>query len=255
METDLPHLVVVGEPTDIGVTIAYEFAAISTSAVEHLKRALSAFAEAGQNGGFVKQGVLPGKSNVNVVYSPEPRDNTVSCRLKVAEITARAFQLLRHMAAALVRENIRVSTITVTGPGRDRSVRKVPAVRDDNEDLVYPTATPYTGFELIHEEIPASRMRSCLVETTLPPSAVVMEELKNWIRPWFELLQLGAFTPPVAESAFGQSLANTVQVFDEATAEIVVDRFEASENAWNVLINMLAAFHRVKVPLSSVTII
>ena len=181
------------------------------------------------------------------------QNHTVFCSLAAEAITARAFQLLRHMAAAFRRQGVRVLRRTVANERGEPSLRQVPAVKDENEDLVYPVATPNPGFELIHEEIPASRTRRCLVEPRSSPDQS-MDTVTEWIRPWFELLELGAFTPPVAEPDFGQSIAGSVQIFDEATVEIVVDRFEASENAWNVLMNMLAALHRRKVPLHSVTI-
>ena len=96
-------------------------------------------------------------------------------------------------------------------------------------------------------------MRRCPVEPRSPPAQSV-DAVVEWIRPWSELLELGAFTPPVAEPDFGRSIARSVQIFDEATIEIVIDRFEANENAWSVLVSMLAALHRGKVPLNSVTI-
>jgi hypothetical protein len=253
VETELPILEVCADPLGAEVVLTFELAEASQPAAVHLQRAVQAFVDVGQRGGFARQSSDPGQTSVAITTPLGDRDHALYCKLEVKDITARAFQLLRHMAAASRREGVEVLRVTVADYKGERSLKPVPAASDENEDLVYPMAMLRPGFKVVHEEIPASQMRRCLVETVSSPDSL-LGDVADWLKPWFELLELGAFIPPVAEPDFGQSVGGSAQIFDEATIEVVVDRFDASENAWNVLLNMLARLHRAKVPLRQVTI-
>lgn len=257
MTSLIPLLTVQGvTPSSEEINVAFELSRpFPALAKEQLKYVSEAFILAGAHGGFPSSKVATTKSKIGLVFITEERADVVSLALKVELIDRLAFQLLRSMVARLKRNQLIVSSIIVSDPSRpsDEPVL-VPPPDENNEESVYPNLASNIGFELEREQSEFSMFRRCLVEICQQVAAERMVEFSDWIKPWFLILEAGGFAMPVGLPDETESLAGSVSQFDETTIEIVVNRFQASECAWNVLINMIASYQNSSFTVSKVTI-
>jgi hypothetical protein len=110
---------------------------------------------------------------------------------------------------------------------------------DNNEFDAYPAVSPLVRFRLEGEGGDVGKLRRCVVELATIVEAAHVDQLKEWIDPWFRVLEAGAFSMPVGPATETDCIRGSVELFDEQSIEITVNRFQASETAWHALINML----------------
>jgi hypothetical protein len=219
-----------------------------------LAEALRAFVAAGGAGGYPLADVVPALSHLLLTADLTSRQGTFSCRLDAAQVTPNAFQLLRNLLSRQRSLGLPVEEVVV----RDVTARNaprhfVPQPKDEDEDDLYPPVSTRLGFQLVEaEETPTGKMRRCHVEFAEPLQAAHVQAVERCARPWFALLIGGAFALPVEWPGEADCMGSEVTVFDEATVEVCVDRFVSSENAWNVLVNLLAARDRKAFPVVAV---
>lgn len=117
---------------------------------------------------------------------------------------------------------------------------------------LYPAPPRYPPFALAWMQQQGT-LRRCVVSFTTRVDAALLASLRTHLHSWAQLLALGGFEQPTR--AAGRCLAcfGGVQLFEEDSAEIVVDTFEAAEGAWNILAHLLVRFARVH-PIVSVEI-
>ena len=201
------------------------------------------FAKTGERGGFADPNVRPDQSQLFVAGCDSSLSSGFFCELKARSVDIRAFQLLRAMLARLRLHGIVVTRITVTELGQDeRQQVELAEPVDTNEYTIYPEMSSRIGFAVAGEDSDFSKSRRCLVEMRHTVEATNVLGLGDWIKPWYMLLEAGAFAMPVGLPDETTSISGAVTIFDELTIEISIDRFQASESAFFVLINMIDAY-------------
>lgn len=139
------------------------------------------------------------------------------------------------------------------GDDAEHQVEK-PEPTDDTEYEAYPDLSPLVRPDVLFEFIDYGKSRRCVVDFATRIEAAHVYRTDDWIDPWFELLEAGAFALPVGCASETDSIAGALTLFDEQALEITVNRFQASEAAWSALINMLDACWSQAPLLSTVTV-
>ena len=159
------------------------------------------------------------------------------------------------MAAGLKRDSVVFTRIAVTDCGQSKTQSRTLSIpNDENEDDMYPQYFGRTATSPIWEDSEFSKLRRCLVEFQKAPDAETVRTLSGWIAPWYAILEAGGFALPIGPPHETECISGPVSQFDEFTVEIVVERFFASERAWDVLANMLDKYSRTHSWLSRITI-
>lgn len=257
MAERLPSLVLsTSSAPEVSFEVALDVSTpVDQSVHEKLVSLVGLLAQVGEHGGFAGSGVSPSQSQMFVAPGDSAVSGGFSCGLMANSIDIRAFQLLRNMLARLGLQGIDVTRIVVRELGqKEHRPVDVPEPNEQNEYDVYPGISSNMGLKVEGEDSDFSKSRRCLVETRSPIEADHVLGIGDWIRPWYLLLEAGAFAMPVGPPDETDSFSGSVTIFDEVTAEISVDRFQASETAWNVLINMLEAYSCAKCPIAKVII-
>jgi len=218
-------VVEVGKPLDAGT-------------IEALRRVAALIAEAGQRGAFPAPGHSPGSSRMKIAYARQEEHRLLF--LSDGEgFDLYAFELFRNMIHRLLRQGIETREIRVSDLQRPLiTPYRKPEPNDQNEYDAYPSPA-HVRFAVEAEDFIPTKMRRCLVELALPVEAFHVHQIQQWIAPWFDLIEAGAYALPVGHATEVDSLRGDVELFDEQSIELTVNRFQASETAWGTLVNML----------------
>jgi hypothetical protein len=244
MSRNLPELILVGVTSgraelDISIDLADGDHKVAKGPLDEITKA---FVHPGELGGYPSPGTRPRNSRLRPIANAIASAG-LGFAVEAERVDPRAFQLLRNMAARLRIEDVEVRRITVRARGLKAATPVVlPEPDDDNEDDVYPPTSDILGFEVFSEEEEPSYVRRCLLEYRSSLLGTDVLEVAKWVEPWFELLEQGAFAMPWGFPEEADSLRGSISQFDDITLEIVVDRFRASESAWNVLVNLLESY-------------
>jgi hypothetical protein len=215
---------------------------------------LDDFVQAGSFGGYAHPTAEPERSNL-IMHSSSSVQGGLQYRLQSDSIDLRAFQVLRNMIARLQLDDIFATRLVVsdTLTGDSKKIT-LPIPDEDNEDDVYPSVPARPAFNIELDDIGPGRARRCVVECANPVEADQVLELERRVDSWFALLEDGGFALPIGHPAEEDCLRGAVCQFDEFSTEISVLCFRASEEAWNVLINILTAYSKLVAPVTSVVI-
>ena len=257
MSSGVPDLVLCGvTPSTVKVNVSLQFSALRGElASTVLETAVQSFVLAGARYGYPTPMVIPNESRMSLIAIDLGSPSQVSFTLEVEQIEPCAFQLLRHMVGKWNRDKLIISRICVIDMQQQGAKPlTIPEVTEENEQLSYPKVSSRIAFEFGKEDSGFSKVRRCLVEMRQPPRAHHVIEVSDWIKPWYEILEAGAFSLPIGLPGETEAFGGTVTQFDEVTVEIVASRFLASECAWNVLLNMLDGYGRASFPLSKIII-
>lgn len=218
-------VVEVGKPLDVG-------------AIEALRRIAALMTEAGLRGAFPAPGHSPGLSRMTIAYARQEEYRLLF--LSDGEgFDLYAFELFRNMIHRLLRQAIEVREIRLSDLQRPLiAPYRKPEPNDQNEYDAYPSPA-HVRFAVEAEAFNPTKMRRCLVELAVPVEAFHLLQVQQWITPWFDLIEAGAYALPVAHAAQVDSLRGDVELFDEQSIELTINRFQASETAWGTLVNML----------------
>jgi hypothetical protein len=200
------------------------------------------FVAAGAVGGYSDPKVDAALSTMSLTTGPKPVLHSLSFTVQVAQVDPRAYQILRNMAVKLLERGVRVDEILVRDVGRAQSARtEAPLPTEDNEDSVYPSVTLKPPFEAVIGTVPLSRSRRCLAEFRQSLTPEHVRAAAAAARPWMELVKAGGFCLPLVDPEDAECIPGVTVQFDDVTVEISMARFQASEAAWNVLLNILSA--------------
>ncbi len=243
MAARLPALIVkrLGAERDV-VSVVAEWE-VSEAALGDLEVATRAFAAVGQRGGFAAPGIPPSDSSLSLRGDLRMTGVGLDGSFEYGRIDLRAFNVLRCVLAGTAGEAGTVSHLVIEGSAELRSpAANIPEPNAESDEEAYPDASNRLDFGFSIDGSCYSKMRRCLVEFARPLEPKEAGALVDWTKPWYEILEAGAFAIPIALPWSARSIRGGVTQFDEVTAEILVDRYEACEAAWNVLVNMLASF-------------
>jgi hypothetical protein len=204
---------------------------------------MASFVRVAVNGGFPLRDVGGVSTILLRSYSELVSQTTIRDVLEVRNLDWRAFQLIRSMVARLRSEKIFVQSITVLDPMTSPTNTIYLDWPDEiNETDVYPALIRRAETLLTLSDIDFSKSRRLMVVVDGPLTPKEVIGISAWVEPWYWLLEYNSFSMPIAHPANACSIAGSVSQFDDVTIEISVDRFMATESAWNILINMICAF-------------
>jgi len=257
MNERLPALILSGTTgPKVGFDIRFDVdGGAADAACKHLEELISIFVAAAAHGGFAPVNVPPSQSKLFVVSGKPNRSDMLSYVVAADSVDLRSFQFLRSMAARLDRHGLRVRRVTVIESGyKEQGLSEAPEPTESNEDKVYPEISSRSQVRVPREFLGFSKARRCLVELHQPVAASHVLGMADWIKPWYLLLEKGAFSMPVGFPDETDCIRGAVTLFDDLTVEISVDRFLATEAAWNVLVNMVDAYGNLSAPVARVII-
>lgn len=209
------------------------------AAIIELLRLSAVLCAAARQGAFPAPGHPPRESQMNFTFARQENERCLIFTIEAKAIDLRAFELFRNMGQRLLHKGIDVRELRLSAVGGalTKPYRK-PEPDERNEYEAYP-AVAKVRFGVQAEEFVATRMRRCLIELSTPVAGAHVLRARTWLAPWFDLLEVGAYAAPIGLASETDSIRGDVELFDELSIEITVNRFEASETAWSALINLL----------------
>jgi|KBSSwiStaDraftv2_1062776.scaffolds.fasta_scaffold223621_2 hypothetical protein len=197
-----------------------------------------------QRGGFA---VDDGTCALSFLRFDAVAARTVQWAMQLHNCDPRVFEIFREVFArertgALLCRAIDVIRMNNEYP--DRRLTEWPTEITDH--IAYPGLTSAAAGLYAGGSDNLSKSRRVLVEQRQSASAARVTEVATWIEPWARLLEGGGYAMPVGHPSATESVFGCVSQYSERELEIAVDRFMASESAWNVLANMLYAVSTVE---------
>jgi hypothetical protein len=201
--------------------------------------AIEVFCTAAALGAFCEESAAPGSCICRVLSSDRP-SGRVQFELECRGIDHRAFQVLRNMLAKLNEEGVRARELSIRSTSiRLPEVPVAPLIDEDNEDEAYPPLHRGASVEVADEDVGGSWFRRCVVMLRAPVGQAQVDALGSLASPWFDVLEAGGYAMPLDFPWDVECVGDTVAQFEEDSMEVTVLRFQASEEAWCVLGNLI----------------
>lgn len=256
MTEGLPELVLVGVESSVAeLEVAFEFSdGNPQSAASDHEALMRTFVVPGEHGGYPSPGSSPIESQLSLIAGPRLSGRDMFFELSASHVDPRGFQLLRNMTGRLDPQKAIIARIIVREKDQETRRRVTVEEPDDyNEDEVYPEPSNQMTFEVDWVNTEFSKSRQCYVELRRPADPAQVAEISTVVKWWGDLLEAGAFAMPVGLPDEVESYLGSVSQFDETTVVVEVALYQASETAWNVLLNLLDVCSRA-VPVARVIV-
>lgn len=235
-----------------------------------LRALLPPWVQAGASGAYSAGRAPPGDASA-AFLAVEPIESGVQWHVEARDFDVRALHVLRsgllHAAVrsrfpdedandlleegaveAALHQDLQDVRVVVRFTGAEaQPLQRLPGTRwppdhaDEFEWVLYPGLLPLAPFTVTRSP-PGDTLRRCIVSFEEAADRRLIAELTRFLEPWGRLLELGCFEQPTELPGASLCDFGGVQVFERHSAEIVVNRFEADEAAWNALVNLLASF-------------
>ncbi|MDX8507950.1 hypothetical protein [Mesorhizobium captivum] len=229
------RVILPGQPVLDGRFLFQATAAEAVDGAEILEM-LSAVADIGARGGFTAGAIAP----KFVVHRTNFDTHTFRADLEMAAIDGRFLECLRSSLVASGKTDAYIALELLAAANGNRHELPYPDEVDGRP--VYPARRIRLQFVLTIDATITSRMRRLVLTMRGPQSPTEIAAVEDWITPWANALVNGAFVLPHIDPEIAANVFGGVQLFEEDSIEIVVDRFDSSEEAFDVLINMLDRF-------------
>jgi len=200
---------------------------------------VSLLVEAANHGAFPAPNVSPAQSSLKIMKTYAEQPSFLTIELMVNNIDVRAFQLVRHMCGKLKTQSLDIAALTLNSS--TYRCESKPEIIDENEFAEYPARAIHLSFEVSRDPTNDRRLRRAVIDFRERITKTHIKRLNEWLRPWFLLMEAGAYYPPVGIASETTSTSGVVTLYDEFAAELCINRFQASECAWNGMLNMLDA--------------
>jgi hypothetical protein len=222
-----------------------------------LEKLVASFVAMGGYGGFVRETVSPFESSLRIVQTNFSSPTKPAFLLEALQLDVRAFQLLRHGAWRWSARAQGVKAITVDDRTRGAAARPVqlPDPTWNTEEMAYPPSSQLIQFRIERGD-PADyqKERRCVVEFGRVVPNGVFESAIIPIGAWVALANEGAYGPPVRPSFEAEVWQENLGPYDEYSVELALSLFEASETAWNSLLNCIERYSHSTERVALVTI-
>lgn len=211
-----------------------------------MRQRVTNFCLLGRLGAFPLARLPPAASTLALLDEYALGMEETAYRLAFAGIDPRCFGVLRNLVWKVSGTQQTVRRLMV----RDEAA-SINAMPELIEEPDFPTAADFyppesesidLDVEEQEESYDLSKSRRCLIEFADPVSEEVLKELNERLRSLFDVLADGGFSPPVRPADDADVWLETTQRFDEISFEFVFSVFDASDETWNVAINMLEQF-------------
>ena len=172
---------------------------------------------------------------------------TVQWATRLHNCDPHVFEIFRELLARGRTGGFLCRAVDVIRMNHERpDLRHIPWPTEITDHDAYPGLTSAAAGLYAGGSDNLSKSRRLLVEQRQPASADRVAKVAAWIDPWARLLERGGYAMPVGHPDATESVYGGVSQYSERELEIAVDRFTASECAWNVLVNMLLAISTVE---------
>ena len=222
-----------------------------------LERAVAAFVALGGHGAFAREMASPVDSSMALARTDAHSSTHLAFLIMAQQVDVRAFQLVRHVAWKWAARAQPVRSVTVDDRTAGHHARPVviPDATWGTEQTVYPPVSEWVQVRIERED-PADyhKERRCVVEFGRRVPQYVFETVTEYIGAWVALASHGAFGPPVRPAFEAEVWQANLGPYDEYSAELALSLFEASELAWNPLVNCLQRYSQAVEPITLVTI-
>lgn len=229
----------------------------SVEQLAELERAVAMFAALGSHGAFPRATVSPTDSSMALARADGHSPTRLAFVIMAQQVDLRAFQLVRHVAwkwGARVQP-VRAVVVLDRTEGHHARAIDVPDITWGNEEAVYPPLSQLLQVRVERDD-PADyhKERRCVIEFGRRVPQYVFETVNEYIAAWVALVSDGAFGPPVRPAFEAEVWQASLGPYDEYSAELALSLFEASELAWNPLVNCLQRYSEAVEPVTLVTI-
>jgi hypothetical protein len=222
-----------------------------------LENLVSHFVTAGRYGAFPRENVSPAESSLHLTSANLSLPLHPTFVLTGEELDPRAFRLLHHMVWKWSSRGSPLAATRVSDrtAGRHASVIQIPDATWTTEYATYPPASSRLRTRVERDD-PGDyqKERRCVVEGGRPLPAARMNDVIERLRTWYLLVNAGAYGPPVKPSPEAEVLLENLAGYDEYSVELALYLFEASEAAWDTLLNSLEHYSLTVEPLALVTV-
>jgi hypothetical protein len=226
--------------------LAFDFARIEEmQCADTIDALLDPIALVAQRGAFRADSA---KASVFRIADRAIRDLQLTYSLDLDAVDPRFVELLRAALAqnqAFLPERLSL----LPPPGDATPLRELAWPDDDDPYMGTPVRISEPIFPVTIDATITSRMRRAVVVMAGLQQARDVERLADWLAPLGELLEAGAFCLPSAAPGEAISTFGGVQIFEENSIEIIVDRFDANEAFFDVLVNCLDTYARAGHPI------
>jgi hypothetical protein len=209
--------------------------------IEHISDIVHVLSKGASHGAFPAPGVEPASAYLRI-----GKTGVEESRVLVFEVDGdgydwRGFQLLRSMSERLLRYDIKVLRVALSSSSAPWDEVPTPLPTDETEYDAYPAMSSLIRFQTIREPLDDGKSRRAIVDLFTEVDKSQLQRLDVCLRPWFHLLEAGAFALPVGLPSETESIAGAVTLFDAQSIEVSINCFQASECAWNAFVNMVDA--------------
>ncbi len=211
---------------------------LEDSIAKELMYAVDIFVQAGRRGAYPPSHVAPLGSAIRQINPVGRAAEALVWDLSLQRVDLSSFEAIRNMAMQIDERSV-IRQISVDDSSKVHATYSKPEPNEENEFESYPAVSSRVPFTMRAEEGEVGKMRRFVVSLSVAVEAAHIAQIRDWITPWYDMLEMGAFARPVGWPNEVRSFRDDVTLFDERSVEITVRRYQASETGWHVLLNML----------------
>lgn len=214
-----------------------------------------AFCKLGAAGGFPSIGFGPGDSTLHFIREMASSSDEQVFLATAANVHADALLVLRNVLVSTSARRWHIDRVTAALSGQaDASLQELLPPDHDDYAESYPPESDLCDLDVVEEDpLDYSKSRRCLIEFADELSAAAASAAFEELHAWVTLMEAGGFSPPVRPPERAMVSLNDLQRFDSHTIELTFSVFDASEESWSTLINLLDRLSR-KSEVKTVTI-
>jgi hypothetical protein len=226
---------------------------VSQEAYGQLRERVDAFVDVAARGGFVVPHESPAVSELAVIGESRPRLEVVQFGLEARSLDVRSFRVLQNLIETFSDEVHLVRAADVQTFAQSGTRVLWPALTADNAEDLYPAVSDSASVRIDADEpVYHVKSRRCVAEFAEAGFRQDLEKLQEWMNAWAVLVSLGGYALRLGRAA--DVSIDTLRIYDEYSVELVFSLFEAAEEAWNPLLNLLSRFSSEVHPITLVTL-
>jgi hypothetical protein len=208
-----------------------------------LSKCVEVFVRVGSHGGFTAPGGLAHEGGLSLVTGNVNNPENPRFILEARSVDVRAFRVLDNLISRFSARVHRVSEVDAGSLAPQAVPVFFPPLGWDNAHDLYPSVSSRNTVQVETEDpLDYHKGRRCVAEFEHRQPREELEVLRAWIDDWATIVELGGYSLPVREPAEAEAWIDTLQIYDEYSVEVVFSLFEAAEEAWNPLVNLLNRF-------------
>lgn len=219
-------------------------APVAAEAVDELRKRILAFANLGSRGAFVDPLLDPTSGRLQLMAEHLDQAKTPGFELEAEHFDVRGLRVLVNIIESYSVKVHAVSKVEIRShPPAPAAQMMMPAITEDSAHELYPEIS---GSAIVNVDLDEPqdyhKSRRCLVEFPTRASRDKLEALMQRMGEWAAVVEYGGYSLPVRPPHEAEAWVDTLQIFDDYSVELVFSLFEAADEAWASLLNLLSRF-------------